>query len=59
MVHVDEVLCHGENGWATWETSHGGCIMRKVLSKERLKFFWTLPPPLVTLKCLAAVLSTD
>ena len=31
---VDEVLCHGENEGATWETSHGGCIMRKVISKE-------------------------
>ena len=33
-MHVDEVLCHGENGWATWDTSHRGCIMRKVVSKE-------------------------
>ena len=33
-MHVDEVLCHGENGGATWETSHRGCIMRKVESKE-------------------------
>ena len=33
-MHVDEVLCHGENGGATWETSHRGCIMRKVISKE-------------------------
>ena len=33
-MHVDEVLCHGENGEATWETSHPGCIMRKVVSKE-------------------------
>ena len=32
-MHVDEVLCHGENGEATWETSHPGCIMRKVVSK--------------------------
>ena len=47
MIHVDEVLCHGENGGATWETSHRGCIMRKVVSKtftavEGLTFFWTL-----------------
>ena len=34
MMHVDEVLCYEENGGATWETSHGGCIMRKVVSKE-------------------------
>ena len=34
MIHVDEVLCHGENGGATWETSHRGCILRKVVSKE-------------------------
>ena len=32
-MHVDEVLCHGENGGATCETSHQGCIMRKVISK--------------------------
>ena len=32
-MHVDEVLCHGENG-ATWDTSHRGCIMRKVIGKE-------------------------
>ena len=30
-MHVDEVLCHGENGEVAWETSHRGCIMRKVL----------------------------
>ena len=46
-MHVDEVLCHGENGGATWETSHQGCIMRKVVSKAvtaggRLDFFCTL-----------------
>ena len=46
-MHVDEVLCHGENGGATWETSHQGCIMRKVVSKAvtargRFDFFWTL-----------------
>ena len=46
-MHVDEVFCHGENGRATWETSHRGCIMRKGLSKEvtaggRFDFFWTL-----------------
>ena len=23
-MHVDEVLCHGENEGATWETSHRG-----------------------------------
>ena len=34
MIHVDGVLCHGENGGATWEASHRGCIMRKVLGKE-------------------------
>ena len=33
-MHVDEVLCHGENGGATWETSHRGCILRKAVSKE-------------------------
>ena len=33
-MYVDEVLCHGENGGATWDTSHRACIMRKVLSKE-------------------------
>ena len=33
-MYVDEVLCHGENGGATWQTSHRGCIMRKVVSKE-------------------------
>ena len=33
-MHVDEVLCHGENGGATWETSNRGCIMRKDVSKE-------------------------
>ena len=33
-MHVDEVLCHGENGGATWETSRRGCIMRKVVSKQ-------------------------
>ena len=47
VMDVNEVLCHGENGGATWETSHGGCIMRKVVSKEvtaggRFDFFWTL-----------------
>ena len=46
-MHVDEVLCHGENGGAAWETSHRDCIMRKVVSKEvtageRSDFFWTL-----------------
>ena len=33
-MHVDEVLCHGENGEATWETSHRGCTMRKIIGKE-------------------------
>ena len=33
-MHVDEVLCHGENGGTTWETSHRDCIMRKVVGKE-------------------------
>ena len=33
-MHVDEVICHGENGWTGWETSHRGCIMRMVISKE-------------------------
>ena len=33
-MHVDEVLCIRENGGATWETSHRGCMMRKVVSKE-------------------------
>ena len=32
-MRVDEVLCCGENGGATWETSHRGCIMRKVIGK--------------------------
>ena len=32
-MHVDEVLCHGENGGTTWETSYRGCLMRKVVSK--------------------------
>ena len=46
-MHVDEVLFHGENGGATWETSHQGCIMRKAVSKAvtaggRYDFFWTL-----------------
>ena len=45
-MHVDEVFYHGENGGATWKTSHRGCIMRKVVSKEvtagGLTFFWTL-----------------
>ena len=46
-MHVDEVLCHGENGGATCETSHQGCIMRKAISKAvtaggRFDFFWTL-----------------
>ena len=36
-----------ENGRATWKTSHRGCIMRKVISKEvtaggRFDFSWTL-----------------
>ena len=33
-MHVNEVLCHEETGGTTWETSHRGCIMRKVTSKE-------------------------
>ena len=33
-MHVDEVFCHGENGGETWESSHGGYIMRKVVCKE-------------------------
>ena len=33
-MHVDEMLCHGKNGGTTWDTSHRGCIMRKVISKE-------------------------
>ena len=33
-MHVDEALCQGGNGGATWETSHRGCILRKVVSKE-------------------------
>ena len=46
LIHVDEVLFHGENGGAIWETSHRDCTMRKVVSKEvtaggRLNFFWT------------------
>ena len=32
-MHVDEMLCHGENGGATWQTSHRGCLMRKLVSK--------------------------
>ena len=32
-MYVDEVLCHGENGGAAWETSHRVCIMRKVVGK--------------------------
>ena len=28
------MFCRGENGGTTWETSHRGCIMRKVVSKE-------------------------
>ena len=32
-MHVDEVLCHGENGVAPWQTLHRGCIIRKVVSK--------------------------
>ena len=44
MIHVDEVLCHGENRRTTWETLHGCCIMKKVICKEvtaraRLDFF--------------------
>ena len=38
-MHVDEVLCHLENGGATWETSHRGCIMRKVVRREVTDFF--------------------
>ena len=34
MIHVDKVLCHGENGGATRDTVHRGCIMRKVVGKE-------------------------
>ena len=33
-MHVDEVLCYGENGGASWETSHRGCIMRKIVLEE-------------------------
>ena len=33
-MHADEVLCNGENGGATRDTSNRGCIMRKVVSKE-------------------------
>ena len=32
-MHVDEVLCQGENGGTTWETSHRGCLMRTAVSK--------------------------
>ena len=44
MKHVNEVLCHGENRGATWETSHRGCLMGKVVSKSvtaggRFEFF--------------------
>ena len=28
------MLCYGENGGATWETLHWGCVMRKVVGKE-------------------------
>ena len=46
-MHVDEMLCYRENGGATWETSHRGCLMRKVASNAvtaggRFDFFWTL-----------------
>ena len=46
-MHVDEVLCHGDNGGATWDTSHRGSIMRKVVRKAvtaggRFDFFRTL-----------------
>ena len=60
-MHVDDVLCQGENGGATWETSHRGCILRKVVSKEVTKllpeegltFFWTLIQcVLFVFKCL-------
>ena len=34
MIHVDDVLWHGENGGTTWETSHQCYIMRKVIHKE-------------------------
>ena len=33
-MHVDEGLCQVENGEATWETSHRGCILRKVVNIE-------------------------
>ena len=46
-MHVDEVFLQWENGGATWGTSHRGCIIRKVVSKEvtargSSDFFWTL-----------------
>ena len=34
-MNVDGVLCHGENGGKTRETSHRGCIMRKGVSIMR------------------------
>ena len=51
-MHVDEVLCHGESGGATWETSRRGCIMRKAVSKEvtagrRFNFFLGSGPNLL------------
>ena len=37
---VDEVLCHGENGGATCETSHRGCfISKEVTAGGRFNFF--------------------
>ena len=59
-MHVDVVLCHGENGGATWETSSRGCIMRKDISQEvtaggRFEFFWTLgEPQFMNFNCVIA-----
>ena len=53
-MHVDEVLFHGENGGAPWQTSHQGCIIQKVVSKAvtaggRFDFF--LESALLHSKC--------
>ena len=65
-MNLDEMRCHGENIGAAWETSHRGCIMRKVVRKAvtaggRFDFFWKtgLPQNWHRVKKRALILCTS
>ena len=38
-MHVDEVLCHWENGRATWETSNEKGCRQRSYCRRKVDFF--------------------